>query len=171
MTKLPTHIRTDSAEFKDNAARMQVLVDELRARSETARQGGGPKYIERHRAQGKMPVRERVETLLDEGSPFLELSPLAAWEMYDGDAPGAGVVTGIGRVSGREVLIVANDATVKGGTYYPMTVKKHVRAQEVALQNRPILSLEASVWRHLDVGEGGVRPLHKRPNRGMALRH
>jgi 3-methylcrotonyl-CoA carboxylase beta subunit/propionyl-CoA carboxylase len=136
MTKLPTHIRTDSAEFKDNAARMTALVDELRARSETARQGGGPKYIERHRAQGKMPVRERVETLLDEGSPFLELSPLAAWEMYDGDAPAAGVVTGIGRVSGREVLIVANDATVKGGTYLPLTVKKHVRAQEVALQNR-----------------------------------
>ncbi|HUF24901.1 MAG TPA: carboxyl transferase domain-containing protein [Vicinamibacterales bacterium] len=136
MTKLPTHIRTDSAEFKDNAARLRALVDELRARSETARQGGGPKYIERHRAQGKMPVRERVETLLDEGSPFLELSPLAAWDMYDGDAPAAGIVTGIGRVSGREVLIVANDATVKGGTYLPLTVKKHVRAQEVALQNR-----------------------------------
>jgi len=136
MTKLPTHIRTDSAEFKDNAARMRALVDELRARAETARQGGGPKYIERHRAQGKMPVRERVDTLLDEGSPFLELSPLAAWEMYDGEAPGAGLVTGIGRVSGREVLIVANDATVKGGSYLPLTVKKHVRAQEIALQNR-----------------------------------
>ena len=134
--RLPSHIRTDSPEFRDNAARMRALVDELRARMATAGQGGGPKYIERHRAQGKMPVRERVETLVDPGSPFLELSPLAAWDMYDGGAPGAGLVTGIGRVSGREVLIVANDATVKGGTYYPLTVKKHLRAQEVALQNR-----------------------------------
>ena len=136
MIRLASHIRTDSPEFQSNASRMRALVDELRDRSEKARQGGGPKYIERHRAQGKMPVRERVETLLDPGSPFLELSPLAAWDMYEGDAPGAGLVTGIGRVSGREVLIVANDATVKGGTYYPMTVKKHVRAQDVALQNR-----------------------------------
>ena len=136
MTKLPTHVRTDSPEFKSNDQRMRALVDELRARSGEAREGGGPKYLERHRAQGKMPVRERVDALLDRESPFLELSPLAAWDMYDGDAPGAGLVTGIGRVSGREVLIVANDATVKGGTYYPMTVKKHVRAQEVALQNR-----------------------------------
>src|SRR5690606_36568093 len=122
-------------EFRENAGRMRALVDELRARTAVAREGGGPRYIERHRAQGKMPVRERVDTLLDPGSPFLEMSPLAAWDMYDGDAPGAGLVTGIGRVSGREVLIVANDATVKGGTYYPLTVKKHLRAQEVALQN------------------------------------
>jgi acetyl-CoA carboxylase carboxyltransferase component len=99
------------------------------------RDGGGAKYIERHRAQGKLPVRERIDLLLDPGSPFLELSALAAWDLYDGEAPAAGLVTGIGRVSGREVLVVANDATVKGGTYYPMTVKKHVRAQEVALQN------------------------------------
>ena len=95
-----------------------------------------PKYVERHRAQGKLPVRDRIDRLLDPGSPFLELSPLAAYDMYDGDAPGAGLVTGIGRVSGREVMVVANDATVKGGTYFPMTVKKHVRAQEIALQNR-----------------------------------
>ena len=92
--------------------------------------------MERHREQGKLPVRERIERLLDAGSPFLELSPLAAYEMYDNEAPGAGIVTGIGRVSGREVMIVANDATVKGGTYFPITVKKHVRAQQIALENR-----------------------------------
>jgi acetyl-CoA carboxylase carboxyltransferase component len=92
--------------------------------------------MERHRAQGKLPVRERIDLLLDRGSPFLELSPLAAFDMYDNDAPAAGLVTGIGRVSGREALIVANDATVKGGTYYPITVKKHVRAQQIALDNR-----------------------------------
>src|SRR5262249_33373459 len=94
------------------------------------------KYLQRHRDQGKMPVRERVERLLDPGSPFLELSPLAARAMYDDEAPGAGIVTGIGRVSGREVVIVANDATVKGGAYFPITVKKNVRAQEIAMQNR-----------------------------------
>src|SRR5688500_16833840 len=115
---------------------MQALVPELRQRTAEIRQGGGPKYIERHRAQGKLPVRERIDKLLDANSPFLELSPLAAWDLYDNEAPAAGVVTGIGRVSGREVLIVANDATVKGGTYFPLTVKKHVRAQEVALHNR-----------------------------------
>jgi 3-methylcrotonyl-CoA carboxylase beta subunit/propionyl-CoA carboxylase len=115
---------------------MQQLVAELRANLERARQGGGARYIERHRAQGKLPVRDRIQRLLDSGSPFLELSPLAAFEMYDNDAPSAGLVTGIGRVAGREALIVANDATVKGGTYFPMTVKKHVRAQEIALQNR-----------------------------------
>ncbi|MEX2270988.1 MAG: carboxyl transferase domain-containing protein [Vicinamibacterales bacterium] len=136
MIRLPTHVRTDSPEFQGNASRMRALVQELRTRIETAQLGGGPKYIERHREQGKMPVRDRVDGLLDEGSPFLELSPLAAFDMYDDGAPGAGLVTGIGRVSGREVLIVANDATVKGGTYYPITVKKHVRAQEIALQNR-----------------------------------
>src|SRR5688500_2548741 len=115
---------------------MQALVPELRQRTAEVRQGGGQKYIERHRAQGKLPVRERIEKLLDDGSPFLELSPLAAGGWYDEEAPAAGVVTGIGRVAGREVLIVANDATVKGGTYYPMTVKKHVRAQQIALDNR-----------------------------------
>src|SRR6202008_1893845 len=94
------------------------------------------KYLQRHRDQGKLPVRDRIDRLLDRGSPFLELSPLAAPGMYDDDAPAAGIVTGIGRVSGREVMLVANDATVKGGTYFPMTVKKHVRAQEIAEQNR-----------------------------------
>src|SRR5689334_7549043 len=115
---------------------MTQLVDQLRQRVTAVQQGGGPKYLQRHREQGKLPVRERIDKLLDSGSPFLELSPLAAWDVYDNDAPAAGVVTGIGRVSGRECLIVANDATVKGGTYYPLTVKKHLRAQEVAMQNR-----------------------------------
>jgi acetyl-CoA carboxylase carboxyltransferase component len=115
---------------------MTALVAELKDRAALARQGGGAKYLERHRSQGKLPVRERIERLLDPDSPFLELSPLAAWDLYENDAPAAGVVTGIGRVSGREVLIVANDATVKGGTYYPLTVKKHIRAQQVAIENR-----------------------------------
>ena len=135
MDRLDSHVATTSPEFAANRERMQALVDEHRARIEQVRQGGGAKYVARHREQGKMPVRERIDALLDPGSPFLELSPLAAWDMYDGDAPSAGVVTGIGRVSGRDVLIVANDATVKGGTYYPLTVKKHLRAQDVALQN------------------------------------
>jgi acetyl-CoA carboxylase carboxyltransferase component len=136
MDILESHIDTTSDLFRTNASRMTTLVAELRERTATARQGGGPKYVERHRAQGKLPVRERIDRLLDESSPFLELSPLAALDLYDNDAPAAGVITGIGRVSGREVLIVANDATVKGGTYYPLTVKKHVRAQQVALENR-----------------------------------
>jgi 3-methylcrotonyl-CoA carboxylase beta subunit/propionyl-CoA carboxylase len=133
---LDTHIDPSSDQFKTNDARMTALVGELRERLAVARQGGGERYVQRHREQGKLPVRERVGLLLDEGSPFLELSPLAAWDLYDNDAPAAGIVTGIGRVSGREVLVVANDATVKGGTYYPITVKKHVRAQQVALENR-----------------------------------
>ncbi len=136
MLALDTHIDPNDATFQQNRDRMQQLVADLRARTVRARDGGGAKYLERHRAQGKLPVRDRVARLLDAGSPFLELSPLAASGMYDDDAPGAGIVTGIGRVSGREVVIVANDATVKGGTYFPMTVKKHVRAQEIALQNR-----------------------------------
>jgi acetyl-CoA carboxylase carboxyltransferase component len=133
---LETHVDPASDLFRTNAERMGALVAELKERTAAARQGGGPKYLERHRAQGKLPVRERISRLLDPESPFLELSPLAAWDLYDNDAPAAGVVTGIGRVSGREVLIVANDATVKGGTYYPLTVKKHIRAQQVALENR-----------------------------------
>ncbi len=136
MDILETHVDTTSQLFRANHARMTALVGDLRERLAAARLGGGEKYMRRHRDQGKLPARERIDRLLDAGSPFLELSPLAAWDLYDNDAPSAGVVTGIGRVSGREVLIVANDATVKGGTYYPMTVKKHVRAQQVALENR-----------------------------------
>jgi acetyl-CoA carboxylase carboxyltransferase component len=136
MDPLETHIDTRSDEYRQNHERMSALVHELRERTALVRQGGGARYLERHREQGKLPVRDRIDRLLDDGSPFLELSALAAWDLYDNDAPAAGVVTGIGRVSGREVLIVANDATVKGGTYYPMTVKKHVRAQQIALENR-----------------------------------
>src|SRR5438105_3641878 len=136
MQRLASSVRPDSPEFKANQDKLTALVAELRQRLAQAREGGGARYLQRHREQGKLAVRERIDRLLDEGSPFLELSPLAAWEMYDNDAPGAGIVTGIGRVSGREVLIVGNDATVKGGTYYPITVKKHVRAQQIALDNR-----------------------------------
>jgi acetyl-CoA carboxylase carboxyltransferase component len=135
MDVIESHVDTRSDTFRANHTRMAALVAELQERTALVRQGGGQKYLERHRQQGKLPVRERIARLLDEDSPLLELSPLAAWDLYDGGAPAAGIVTGIGRVSGREVLIVANDATVKGGTYYPMTVKKHVRAQQVALEN------------------------------------
>src|SRR3954470_5423036 len=122
--------------FAANEAAHRALVADLREQLALARAGGGPRAAERHVARGKLLPRERVERLLDRGSPFLELSPLAAHGLYDGAAPGAGIVTGIGRVSGREVVVVANDATVKGGTYFPMTVKKHLRAQEIAWRNR-----------------------------------
>jgi acetyl-CoA carboxylase carboxyltransferase component len=136
MDVLRSRLKIDSPEFAANRARMTTLLAELRDRQARAREGGGPKYVERHREQGKLPVRERIAQLLDADTPFLELSALAAWDLYDNEAPAAGVVTGIGRVSGREVMIIANDATVKGGTYFPITVKKHVRAQQVALENR-----------------------------------
>ncbi|MFD3353328.1 carboxyl transferase domain-containing protein [Streptomyces fradiae] len=125
-----------SAAWQANEAAHHELADDLRARLAAARLGGGEKARARHTARGKLLPRDRVDTLLDPGSPFLELAPLAANGMYDDQAPAAGVIAGIGRVSGREVVVVANDATVKGGTYYPMTVKKHLRAQEVALENR-----------------------------------
>jgi 3-methylcrotonyl-CoA carboxylase beta subunit len=136
MVTLDTHVDPADPTFGQNRDRLQQLVVELRAQLARAREGGGAKYVERHREQGKLPVRERISRLLDPGTPFLELSPLAAIDMYEGEAPAAGIVTGIGRVSGREVMVVANDATVKGGTYFPMTVKKHVRAQDIARQNR-----------------------------------
>ncbi|WP_338779242.1 carboxyl transferase domain-containing protein [Streptomyces sp. DG1A-41] len=122
--------------FRANEEAHRTLVEELRTKLATAAQGGGEKARARHTARGKLLPRDRVDTLLDPGSPFLELAPLAADGMYEGQAPAAGVIAGIGRVSGRESVIIANDATVKGGTYYPMTVKKHLRAQEVALDNR-----------------------------------
>jgi 3-methylcrotonyl-CoA carboxylase beta subunit/propionyl-CoA carboxylase len=136
MDRLQTHIDTSGDLFRRNRQRMTALVDELHQRTATVRQGGGEQHLQRQREQGKLTARDRLNRLLDRQSPFLELSPLAAWDLYDNDAPSAGIVTGIGRVAGREVMIVANDATVKGGTYYPLTVKKHVRAQEIALQNR-----------------------------------
>ncbi|MEJ2802640.1 carboxyl transferase domain-containing protein [Comamonadaceae bacterium PP-2] len=136
MPKLETKLNVRSAEFKANAQAMQVLVEDLRLQCERVAQGGGEQARAKHLARGKLLPRERVQQLLDPGSPFLELSPLAAHAMYGGDAPGAGVITGIGRVAGVDCVIVCNDATVKGGTYYPLTVKKHLRAQEIAQQNR-----------------------------------
>ena len=136
MNVLETRVVPSDPVFRTNRDRLQRLVAELDQRTARAREGGGAKYLQRHREQGKLPARERIDRLLDAGSPFLELSPLAATGMYDDEAPAAGIVTGIGRVSGREALIIANDATVKGGTYYPMTVKKHLRAQQIALDNR-----------------------------------
>jgi acetyl-CoA carboxylase carboxyltransferase component len=122
--------------FERRHASMGALVDELRERSALVAAGGGEKATERHRSRGKLTARERIDRLVDPGTAFLELNALAAWELYDGDAPSAGIVTGIGVVEGRQCVIVANDATVKGGSYYPLTVKKHLRAQEVARQNR-----------------------------------
>ena len=136
MDILPTHVQKNESLYKENHVRMTQLVTELTDSIGLVRLGGGEKYLQRHREQGKLPARERIDDLLDAGSPFLEIASLAAWGMYDNDAPGAGIVTGVGRVSGREVVVVANDATVKGGTYYPITVKKHLRAQTVALDNR-----------------------------------
>src|SRR6201988_3659210 len=115
---------------------METLAAELRERTALVARGGGERAVERHRSRGKLTARERIDRLVDPGTAFLELNALAAWELYDGDAPSAGIVTGIGAVEGRQCVIVANDATVKGGSYYPLTVKKHLRAQEVARQNR-----------------------------------
>jgi 3-methylcrotonyl-CoA carboxylase beta subunit len=136
VTVLRTAANPGSEEFCANVEANEALVDDLRAELQRVAGGGGERARERHTGRGKLLPRERVDRLLDPGAPFLELSALAAHGLYDNEAPGAGIITGIGRVSGRECLIVANDATVKGGTYYPMTVKKHLRAQEVALQNR-----------------------------------
>ncbi|MCQ3938259.1 MAG: methylcrotonoyl-CoA carboxylase [Chloroflexi bacterium] len=135
METLPTSISPDDPQFLENKKHNLALVRILRERLAIARQGGGEKYRKRHEEQGKLFVRERIERLLDPGSPFLELSPLAAFGMYDLDAHSAGIVTGIGRTSNREVMIVANDATVKGGSYFPLTVKKHLRAQQIAEEN------------------------------------
>ena len=136
MSRLPTRVRPSDPEFRANAAHMERLVEGLRAARARAAAGGPEEARRRHSARGKLLPRERIARLLDPGTPFLELSPLAAHGCYDDEAPGAGIVTGIGRIAGRECVLVANDATVKGGTYYPLTVKKHLRAQEIALENR-----------------------------------
>jgi len=136
MTGIRSTLNPRSPEFAASREAMGALVADLRARIEAIGQGGGAAAREKHIARGKLLPRERVRGLLDVGSPFLELSQLAAWNMYENQVPAAGLITGIGRVSGRECMIVANDATVKGGTYFPMTVKKHLRAQEIAQQNR-----------------------------------
>ena len=135
MAVLSTQVARDEA-FASRRERMEGLVAELRERTALVARGGGERSLERHRSRGKLPARERVDRLLDPGTAFLELNALAAWDVYDGAAPSAGIVTGIGVIEGRECVVVANDATVKGGSYFPLTVKKHLRAQEVAAQNR-----------------------------------
>src|SRR5688500_17874374 len=135
METLSTSIDTSSPEFQQNIGHHDRLADELREPLARVREGGGEKHRKRQEEQGKLFVRERIDRLLDPGSPFLELSALAATDLSDNEGPGAGIVTGIGRVCNREVLIIANDATVKGGSYFPMTVKKHLRAQQIAEEN------------------------------------
>src|SRR6266481_4915570 len=124
-----------STETQSNRAVMQELVAELRSRLDTVKKGGGEAAVKRHKERGKMFVRERIDAVIDPNTPFLEFSALAANGMYENEAPSAGIVTGIGMIHGHQTVIVANDATVKGGTYFPVTVKKHLRAQEIALQN------------------------------------
>jgi acetyl-CoA carboxylase carboxyltransferase component len=133
---LTSQVERDGDLFARRTERMNGLVDELRERIEQVARGGGEASVERHRSRGKLTARERIDRLVDPDTAFLELSPLAAWDVYEGQAPAAGIVTGIGVVEGRECVVVANDATVKGGTYFPLTVKKHLRAQEIAEQNR-----------------------------------
>jgi 3-methylcrotonyl-CoA carboxylase beta subunit len=135
MEVIESNIQISGQPFRENAQHHRALAEELRQKLHEVRQGGGEKYRKRHESQGKLFVRQRIDRLLDPGSPFLELSALAACGIYGNQAPGAGIITGIGRVAGREVMVVANDATVKGGSYYPLTVKKHLRAQEIAEQN------------------------------------
>src|SRR6058998_2266882 len=136
MAVLTSQLDRDAEEFANRQERMAALVAEVRGRTAQIAQGGGEKAMERHRSRGKLPARERIDRLCDADTAFLELNALAAWDLYEGQAPGAGIVTGIGVVEGRECVIVANDATVKGGSYFPLTVKKHLRAQEIAEQNR-----------------------------------
>ena len=136
MQVLESRVNPTSADFQRNYQENCGLVDTLRSRLREVKQGGGEEAVKRHRARGKLTARERIDALVDPSSPFLELSPLAAWEMYDGEAPAAGIVTGIGLIHETPCVVVANDATVKGGTYFPITVKKHLRAQEIARQNR-----------------------------------
>ena len=136
MATIGTDIDRGGAQFTERTAALRALVEGLRRRLAEAAEGGGAQARARHVARGKLLPRERIDLLLDPGTPFLELSPLAAGGMYGGEAPGAGIITGIGRIAGRECVVVCNDATVKGGTYYPITVKKHLRAQEIARENR-----------------------------------
>lgn len=135
MEILDSHIDVNSSDFKANRDAMLSIVGQWRERVELVKQGGGADATKKHKARGKLTARERIEALVDGGTAFLEFSTLAAWDMYEGQAPGAGVITGIGVIHGTECVIVANDATVKGGTYFPMTVKKHLRAQEIAFEN------------------------------------
>ncbi|WP_299979750.1 carboxyl transferase domain-containing protein [uncultured Pseudoteredinibacter sp.] len=142
MAKIQSKLNTRAADFQENAEHMQTQVDDLHGKLDTIKQGGGERSQQRHVNRGKLLPRDRVKNLLDPGSPFLELSQLAGYEVYEDNVPAAGIITGIGRVSGQECMIIANDATVKGGSYYPLTVKKHLRAQTIAEQNHlPCISL------------------------------
>jgi len=134
--RIESKIDTKSSQFKESQAYFKKIVSELKERSNEIKKGGHPKAVEKHKKRGKLTARERLSKLFDKNTPFLELSNLAAYGMYENEAPAAGMITGIGVVSGREILVIANDATVKGGTYFPMTIKKHIRAQEVAMENR-----------------------------------
>src|SRR6184192_2645501 len=136
MALLLSPVDRESDEYGRRRERMEALVGELRERTVRVARGGGERALERHRSRGKLPARERIDRLVDPGSAFLELSALAAWDLYEGQAPSSGIVTGIGVIEGRECVVIANDATVKGGTYFPLTVKKHLRGQEIADQNR-----------------------------------
>ena len=136
MYRIESKVDTKSPEYKENFEQMKKIVAEYRKKLAKIQEGGPKKYIDLHKSRKKLLVRERLEKLFDRNTPFLELTPLAAYDMYNNEAPAAGVITGIGVIHGREVLVVANDATVKGGTYFPMTIKKHIRAQEIALANR-----------------------------------
>ena len=135
MTVIRSKVQPNSDEFKSNVADMRSVIDDLHKVISEIKLGGGERARDKHTARGKLLPRERVRRLLDPGSPFLEFSQLAGYQMYDSPVPAGGVITGIGRVAGHEVVVVANDATVKGGTYYPITVSKHLRAQEVAQEN------------------------------------
>jgi acetyl-CoA carboxylase carboxyltransferase component len=136
MEIIPSRIETRSQAFQANARHHRKLAEELKARLERVRDGGPKAAAQTQKQRGKLPARERVKRLLDPDTPFLEMSALAAWGLHKDEAPGAGIITGIGRISGRECVVVANDPTVKGGTYFPETIRKHVRAQEIALDNR-----------------------------------
>ena len=135
MDAIESNIQTQATDFQDNLKHMRSLTTELSKSLSSVRERADTDAAELHLSRGKMLVRDRVRALLDTGTPFLEFSPLAAWGMYDDENPGGGIVTGIGSIHGKQVVVVANDATVKGGTYYPITVKKHLRAQEIALEN------------------------------------
>ena len=151
MAVFQSRINPNSAEFEANRAAMQRLVDDLRAQVASIGRGGSERARQKHLARGKLLPRERIERLLDPGAPFLEIGQLAAFNVYDGDAaPAAGVIAGVGRVSGVDCMVIANDATVKGGVYYPLTVKKHLRAQTIAEENRlPCVYLVDSGGAHL----------------------
>ena len=135
MSQIISHIHTNSSEYQTNFDYNKGMADQLHERQQQAAAERPSRTIDRHLARGKLLVRDRIDVILDDGSPFMELSPLAAWEMYKGEAPSAGIVTGVGRIAGLECMIIANDPTVKGGTYFPETVKKHLRAQAIAEEN------------------------------------